>query len=686
MKRLKADSSSKIKLSNIRAPAVTQPHRTTAFLAHTGAIGEQIARQDWSAHPLGPIDGWPPALRTALGMVLASGFPSFVAWTGDFHVLYNAGYQALLGDRANIDQGNSLGVLWPEIAEAALSIAARAYAGEAFSVADMPFVIAPRGQPEHAYYTFSYSPIRDDAGTVCGIFGTVIETTDKVLAIARYQESEERYRLSLEAGRMGTWSVDPDTGVTTMDDRFATLFGISEDVAQHGADLDRFTGIIHPDDRAQVIAAVKHAIATGAPYEIDYRTMPGSGQTFWVTAKGQMFTEAATGKRRFAGVAIDISERKRIELLLQEEGKRKDDFLAMLAHELRNPLAPISAAASLLRMRALDERRIIMTSEIIGRQVDHMTNLIDDLLDVSRVNRGLVTLDMQALDLAGVIADAVEQATPAIRTRQQHISLQLARAPVIVCADQKRLVQVLANILNNAAKYTPEGGNIVLTTILTATHVEIGISDDGIGMAPDFAGRAFDLFTQAERTSDRASGGLGLGLALVKSLVELHHGTVQASSAGIGLGSTFTLRLPRVVQPAAVAGSAAPDVAAASAAPLQIMVVDDNRDAALMLSMLLEAVGHHVTVEYGSMAALAHSRAARPDVFLLDIGLPEMDGNALARRLRAQPETAGAMLIAATGYGQDHDRDATRASGFDHHLVKPLDTTHLLALLAMVRR
>jgi signal transduction histidine kinase len=414
--------------------------------------------------------------------------------------------------------------------------------------------------------------------------------------------------------------------------------------------------------------------------------VPRSGQVFWVTAKGKMFTDAATGKRRFAGVAIDITERKTAQLALLEEAKRKDEFLAMLAHELRNPLAPISAAAALLRMRSFDERRVIVTSEVIGRQVDHMTHLIDDLLDVSRVTRGLVALDMHPLDLGAIVADAVEQVTPAIRTRQQRISVQLAVDPTIVCADRKRLVQVLANVLNNAAKYTPEGGNIVLATTVTASHVEVDITDDGIGMEPAFADRAFDLFTQAERTSDRASGGLGLGLALVKSLVELHHGSVKAASAGSGKGSTFTLRLPRLQEPAAAPGHAAPGAPDAEAAPLHIMVVDDNRDAALMLSMLLEAVGHRVTVEYGSMAALAHACAAKPDVFLLDIGLPEMDGNALARRLRAQPETAGALLVAVTGYGQDHDREATRASGFDHHLVKPLDTAHLMALLAAVKR
>jgi CheY-like chemotaxis protein len=303
-----------------------------------------------------------------------------------------------------------------------------------------------------------------------------------------------------------------------------------------------------------------------------------------------------------------------------------------------------------------------LTSDVISPQVAHMTNLIDDLLDVSRVTRGLVTLDIAEEPLGGILNDAIEQATPLIRAKGQRISLQLAPESVLVSGDKKRLVQALSNILNNAAKYTPDGGHILLATTVKADHVRIDVTDDGIGMDPAFTSRAFELFSQAERNSDRASGGLGLGLALVKSLVELHHGTVSAFSAGIGKGSTFSLVLPCLAEREKKGGSAlSEDAARQGASSLRIMVVDDNQD-----------------------AALAHSAVARADVFLLDIGLPEMDGNTLAQRLRAQPETSGALLIAVTGYGQEHDREATRVAGFDHHLVKPLDMEHLLALLAGV--
>jgi signal transduction histidine kinase/ActR/RegA family two-component response regulator len=617
-----------------------------------------------------------------------------------------------------------------------------------------------------------------------------------------------------------------------MDNRFASLFGVDPDVAERGASLEHFTQIIHPDDRANVIAAVTQAIQDGSAYDIDYRIVPETSPTVWVSAKGRMLMDAHSGKRRFAGVATDItgrkeaaermalekyeanervrsaygllqavadgsgdaiasldcdfrftfmnesyrqnfrsvfgvdvalgdrlhealahmpddqrqavdlwgralsgerinietefgdetrdrrrwrfrfypiynkegrvvgaahnaadisdamkahSERERLLAELQEQDRRKDEFLAMLAHELRNPLAPISAAASLLRMRTLDPKRVTLTSDVISPQVAHMTNLIDDLLDVSRVTRGLVTLDIAEEPLGGILNDAIEQATPLIRAKGQRISLQLAPESVLVSGDKKRLVQALSNILNNAAKYTPDGGHILLATTVKADHVRIDVTDDGIGMDPAFTSRAFELFSQAERNSDRASGGLGLGLALVKSLVELHHGTVSAFSAGIGKGSTFSLVLPCLAEREKKGGSAlSEDAARQGASSLRIMVVDDNQDAAMMVAMLLQAVGHEVTVEHAAKAALAHSAVARADVFLLDIGLPEMDGNTLAQRLRAQPETSGALLIAVTGYGQEHDREATRVAGFDHHLVKPLDMEHLLALLAGV--
>lgn len=369
-----------------------------------------------------------------------------------------------------------------------------------------------------------------------------------------------------------------------------------------------------------------------------------------------------------------------------EADQRKEDFLAMLAHELRNPLAPIAAAAQVLQIAKLDDARVRHTSQIIGRQVSHMTDLVNDLLDVSRVTRGLIELEKAPLDIRQVIADSVEQVTPKIQARRHYLATHMSPDAMIVVGDQKRLVQVVTNILNNAAKYTPEGGNILLTTAVHESDVTIEVVDDGIGMAPELVTRVFELFSQAERTSDRSAGGLGLGLALAKNLIELHCGTVSCESEGIGKGSRFTVRLPRLVRkkhPDELNDSATSTEQKAKS--LRVLVVDDNMDAATMLAMLLEASGHQVMVEHGAWRALERAATEAPEVCLVDIGLPEMNGNELARRLRAQPETAMSRLIAVTGYGQESDRKKALAAGFDHHLVKPVDSKELNAILARIK-
>ncbi len=378
-------------------------------------------------------------------------------------------------------------------------------------------------------------------------------------------------------------------------------------------------------------------------------------------------------------------EHSRVVRALRQADQRKDEFLAMLAHELRNPLAPISAAAELMGMAHLDEAGLIQTSQIITRQVRHMTGLVDDLLDVSRVTRGLVVIEKIPQDVKSIVANAVEQVRPLIESRRHRLELHLARESAHVAGDQKRLVQILTNLLNNAAKYTPEGGHICLRTDIEGDQVVLSVHDDGIGIDPELQPRIFDLFAQAERTSDRSQGGLGLGLALVRSLVDLHDGQVTCSSEGIGKGSKFTVRLPRLPEQ-----SESPERrqrkrnTQAANGSLRLMVVDDNVDAARMLAMYLEALGYEVIVEHGSRHALERASTESPNICLLDIGLPDMDGNELARRLRAQPETAGAVLIAVSGYGQESDRETALAAGFDHYLVKPVDTGKLSALLARI--
>ncbi len=432
-----------------------------------------------------------------------------------------------------------------------------------------------------------------------------------------------------------------------------------------GSDLDRF---YHTVMETRIAGAM------------EYRHSFSSDSHTWFEVRAHPTLEG--------GLAVlyrDIDERRQAHESLHASDRRKDEFLAMLAHELRNPLAPISAAAHLLKIGKVDAARVRQASEIISRQVQHLTSLVDDLLDVSRVSRGQVELERIPLELRAVVVDAVEQVNPLILQRGHHLVLDLAPGAARVSGDAKRLVQVIANLLANAAKYTPEGGNIRLAMQVEQEQVVLTVEDNGIGLGADLVPHVFELFTQAERSSDRSAGGLGLGLALVRSLVELHGGKACCASAGLGRGSVFTVSLPLLAaddEPSDVAPAVRQPVAAVR--PLLVMIVDDNVDAALTLAMFLEELGHRVIVEHGSRIALERARIEQPDVCLLDIGLPEIDGNELARQLRGQSETAAATLIAVTGYGQERDRRNSLAAGFDEHMVKPLDIDRLEALLTAV--
>ncbi|MFC5513843.1 ATP-binding protein [Massilia jejuensis] len=364
----------------------------------------------------------------------------------------------------------------------------------------------------------------------------------------------------------------------------------------------------------------------------------------------------------------------------------KDVFLAMLAHELRNPLAGISTAAELLKFIRADQQRIAQTGEMISRQVWHMSKLVDDLLDVSRVTRGLVTVEKKPVDLTAALHGALEQVRAAVASKRQVLEIDVPDEPVHVCGDRTRLTQVISNLLTNANRYSPEGSRIDVAISATEQHVHVAVSDQGQGIAPAFLPRIFDLFVQAERSIDRSQGGLGIGLALVKKITELHEGTVSADSAGLGQGSRFVITLPRLAaapRPAPTAALPAYDTGAG--APRRILVVDDNRDAADATASLLEANGHTLFVAYSARDALACARAEPLDVVVLDIGLPEQDGRALCRQMKAMPRLAKAVFIALSGYGKQSDIVLSEEAGFDRHFAKPVPMEELLEALGTRR-
>jgi PAS domain S-box-containing protein len=539
-------------------------------------------------------------------------------------------------------------------------------------------VVLPNGGTgfEERFWSAVSTPIFGADGTIVCILHTTSDVTEQVRSEAALRESETRYRALANATADVVYRMSPDwSQLRQLDGR-----GYLKDTA----DASRYwlDDYIPAEDQARIHHAIAEAIRTKSTFELEHRVRRLDGSVGWTYSRAVPMLDARGAIHEWIGAASDITERKLAEEKLRESDRRKDEFLAMLAHELRNPLAPVGAAAALLQRARLDEGLVRKTSEIIGRQVAHMTALIDDLLDVSRVTRGQVELDEAALDMRAIVADAVEQVMPLVRTRHQQLDVDVPAQSMPVMGDAKRLVQILANLLNNAAKYTQEGGRLRLAAAVRDGDVIVDVIDNGIGMAPELVARAFDLFAQAERTSDRASGGLGLGLALVRSLVELHGGTVSCESAGPGRGSRFTVTLPLLAQ------EAAPDAlydgahAAARESSLSIMVVDDNVDAAETLGLLLEASGHRVSIEHDPQRALERASTEAPQVCLLDIGLPGMDGYELARHLRAQPATRHAFLVAITGYGQDSDRRLAAEAGFDRHLVKPIDLDKLQDVLA----
>jgi len=392
----------------------------------------------------------------------------------------------------------------------------------------------------------------------------------------------------------------------------------------------------------------------------------------------------------------EVAERARAELALREADRNKDDFLAMLAHELRNPLAPIRNAVQLLRMNVSEQQRS-WSRDVIDRQVSHLTRLVDDLLDVSRITRGKINLTREPVAIGSVVARAVETVQPLIEEREQVLTLEVPTQPIVVDGDPMRLAQALGNVLGNAAKYTPRAGRIAVRVERTGTEVSIRVRDNGIGIPVERLPFIFGLFTQLEGPIDHPGSGLGIGLALVRRLVEMHGGTVSAHSEGSGRGSEFVILLPMQAQFArsgttageeAMPVTAPADVAGTAPAPLppiRILVADDNPDALASLTELLRLCGHEVFGAADGREALEAAERQRPEVALLDVGMPLLDGYEVARRIRSQPWGRQMALLALTGWGQDSDRRRSAAAGFNLHLVKPVDIGRLMELLVQVQ-
>ena len=519
---------------------------------------------------------------------------------------------------------------------------------------------------------------RDWTGTEISLVEETAERTWAAVERARAEdalrESEGRLQRAVSIGTVGVLFFDLQGRILDANPALQALSGY--EVAELRAMPD-LMALTPPEFRDVTSRALNELADRGTTAAYEKKWLRKDGSSWW----GLFAPTRLSGNgpdSQCVEFVIDITASK-------EADQRKDEFLAMLAHELRNPLAPLRTAARVLKLSGSSEAPLLKMTGIIERQVEHMTKMLDDLLDVSRVTRGLVQLSREPVELQEVIGTAVEQCRVLIESRGQRLSLALPPAPVLVTGDDVRLVQIVANLLSNASKYSDPDGEIALWLAAEDVAAVIGVRDQGIGIAPELLPHIFDLFTQADRTAARSQGGLGLGLALVKRLVELHGGRVEAHSEGLSRGAEFIVRIPRRVEirPGIGAASSAAEESG-PAGPLEILVVDDNRDAADVLALHLQLEGHRVHIAYDAYAALERAQRARPSVMVLDIGLPGMDGFELAQQLRSRPETASATLIALSGYAQEEDRRRARESGFDHHLVKPVDPetlTHLLGNL-----
>ena len=530
-------------------------------------------------------------------------------------------------------------------------------------------------------------PQLDARGRVLAWHGSSTDIHDQKRTEEALRLSEQRMALAIEVAKVGTWELDVADGAVRSDARARELWGLPADAPEN---RDSFLRGVHPDDRPAVQAALEAALSPGGAgrFEAEFRFLRADGSERWVVARGQTQFVGEGERRvplRLSGSVLDVTERHASEQVLREANQRKDEFLATLAHELRNPLAPLRNSLHLLRLGVGAEHREQLQG-VMERQVAQLGRLVDDLLEVSRITRGKITLHPEPVTLDEVVQRAVETSQPLFDAARHALAIELPQPPLLLQADPVRLAQVLANLLNNAAKYTEPGGRVTLCAHRDGDDAVVVVRDNGVGIAPEHLPHVFDLFAQADRSLTRAQGGLGIGLTLVRSLVELHGGSVQARSAGSGQGSEFELRLPLRRLPATGDAPAHAQPAPDSGERRRLLVVDDNREHADTLALYLRMAGHQVRVAYDGLDGVAAVAECDPEAVLLDVGMPGLDGYEAARRIRALPGGAARVLVALTGWGQAEDRRRSHAAGFDAHLVKPADPPALLALIDSLLR
>jgi PAS domain S-box-containing protein len=553
-------------------------------------------------------------------------------------------------------------------------------------VRDEPWLIE---RPDQAplIVIVNVAPVRDEEGNIVGAIHSWVDLTERQRLDHELRVTQARLGVLVDASVIGLiLSFDRDGKVTQANNAFLDMLGFDyADVAAGAVNLIVQTPAEFRDADQRAFQEIAE-LGFCAPYEKELLRRDGSRIAVLVG-----YARVAGAQNEFVGFALDISARKGLERQLREQAeelliadRNKDEFLAMLAHELRNPLAPLRNAVHLLdTSRAGDAAFLAGLVPAMRRQIDQLVRLVDDLLDAARISQGKISIEHALVELAPSVHAAIESLQPLIKARGHHLVTDIAAQPLYVSGDTARLTQMIANIVHNAAKYTPDGGHIWVSLVREDDSALVRVRDDGQGISAQLLPRIFDTFIQDDQSLARSAGGLGVGLALVRKLAELHGGSVSAASEGAGHGSEFELRLPLATAPlhAAPAAQQATPIPHANGTPKRVLVVDDNTDLAASTAALLDLWGHQVSILHNGRQVVGTALDFRPAIVLLDIGLPGMDGFEVARRIRATPELAGVRLIAISGYGQSHDVARAKQAGFDAHLVKPVQPDTLKTMI-----
>jgi PAS domain S-box-containing protein len=533
---------------------------------------------------------------------------------------------------------------------------------------------------EERFWSAVNAPIFDDNGQLQYIAHHTTDVTEKARAEAALRESESRFRVLAEASPALTWQVDAEGNAIFLNQRYLDVTGLSP--AQLLA--QGWHSILHPDDLASYLQSTNTALQQQAALQSRVRLKTKEGAWRWFETYAAPWHSTEGKHQGHVGVTIDITEILKTQEALKEADRRKDEFLATLAHELRNPLAPIVMALQLLKHTNTGGRRAAdRMIGIMDRQVTYMVHLVDDLLEISRITEGKIKLSKSRINLLDVIHGAIESSMPHIEEAKHQLTLALPEQPVWVNGDAVRLNQVFSNLLNNAAKYTNDGGQITVTAFSQDQQAVVSVRDNGTGIAPAMLTQVFGLFQQTPESRSKAKGGLGIGLSMVQRLVQMHDGTVEARSEGVNKGSEFIVRLPLMQQADTKPhwGREQEGAGEGLLAGYSVLVVDDNEDAAGTLAAMLEMDGAEVHVVHNGTAALEELERYHPNAVVLDIGLPDISGYEVAQRIRNLPDLQTVRLIALTGWGQESDREKSRISGFNEHLTKPVDIAILEACL-----